>query len=227
MYINLYTSNLKHRPTSGEMNVKYGRVHVWDVASAPYISVYIQQYSSHKDMTHKRNRQKNNRRLCVTSPSWEAPWRSTWTAFTKPALGFLRAASCSGHSNCFDGLGELMFLSDLMSDGNTELVAAASNSFSWPFCQEKERGDCKRRRQPREKGVFIKSTAATMTADHIWSCSIPWILNSHQCLCVPAGYLPDSYVVFKSHRNDHIYEMGHYNVVLTNWKLMVFFKRLV
>ncbi len=118
------------------MNVKYGCVHLWDVASAPYFSVYIPQYTSHKDMTHKSNRQKTHRRLCVTSPSWEAPWRSTWAAFTKPALGCLRAASCGRHSNCFDGL-ELMFLSDLMSDGNTDLVAAASNSFSRPFCPEK------------------------------------------------------------------------------------------
>lgn len=62
-----------------------------------------------------------------------------------------------------------MFLSDVMSDGNTELVAAASHSFSCPFCQEKERGDSERKRQPREK----ESTAATMTADHTWSCSIP------------------------------------------------------
>lgn len=177
-------------------------------------------------MTHKRNQQKNNRRLCVTSPSWEAPWQSTWIAFTKPALGFLRAASCGRHSNCFDGLRELMFLSDLMSDGNTELVAAASNSFSRPFCQEKERGD-RERRQPREKGVFLKSTAASMTADYIWSCSIPWILNSYQCLCVPAGYLTDSDVVFKSHWNDHINEMGHYKVVVTSWKLWLFFKGLV
>lgn len=139
MYINLYTSSLNHRATSGEMNVKYGRVHLWDVASAPYFSVCIPQYSSHKDMTHKRNRHKTHRRLCVTSPSWEAPWRSTWAAFTKSALGCLRAASCGRHSNCFDGLRELMFLSDLMSDGNTELVAAASNSFSRPFCQEKKK----------------------------------------------------------------------------------------
>jgi len=44
-----------------------------------------------------------------------------------------------------------MFLSDLMSNGNTELVAAASHSFSHPFCQEKERGDSERKRQPRGK----------------------------------------------------------------------------
>lgn len=62
-----------------------------------------------------------------------------------------------------------MFLSDLMSNGNTELVAAASNSFSRPFCQENSEVIVKGggiNVREREKEVFIKSTAGTMTADH-------------------------------------------------------------
>lgn len=209
------------------MNVKYGRVHVWDMASAPYISVYIQQYSSHKDMTHKRNRQKNNRRLCVTSPSWEAPWRSTCTAFTKPALGFLRAASCSRHSNCFDGLGELMFLSDLMSDGNTELVAAASNSFSRPFCQEKERGDCERRRQPREEGVFIKVYSGN---NDCWSHLVVFYSLNTELTSMPvcSCWLPARFRCCLQVTSEWSYLWdGTPQCRITSWKLMVFFKELV
>ncbi len=119
-----------------------------------------------------------------------------------------------------------MFLSDLMSDGNTELVAAASNSFSRPFCQEKSEVIVKGGGIHVEKKSLYKVYGGN---NDCWShlvlfYSIPWILNSHQCLCVPAGYLPDSDVVFKSRRNGHIYEMGHYNVVLTIWNLFFFLK---
>lgn len=61
-----------------------------------------------------------------------------------------------------------------MSDGNTELVAAASNSFRRFFCQGKGvRGDSERRRQPCAKAVFMKSAAATMTTDHTRSSFFP------------------------------------------------------
>ncbi len=121
-------------------------------------------------------------------PSWEAPWQSTWAAFTKPALGCLRAASCGRHGNCFDGLRELMFLSDLMSDRKTELVAACKQFIYPPFCQEKSKEIVNGGAIHEEKSLYnvyggnndcgsnlvlFYSLDTELTSMHVCSCRLP------------------------------------------------------
>ncbi len=194
-------------------------MHLWDVASAPYFSVYIPQYSSHKDMTHKSNWQKTHCRLFITSPQLRGAMTEYLSCIHKASAGMFK-------SRVVRKAWQLLWWTQRIDVSvwpnerweNRACCCCKQFIYPPPFVRKKAR-----RRHPWGKKVFIMYTVATMTADQTWSCSIPWILNSHQCMCVPAGCLPDS-DVFESRRNGHIYEMGRYNVVLTIWNLRDFLK---
>ncbi len=66
-------------------------MHLWDVASAPYFSVYIPQYSSHKDMTHKSNWQKTHCRLFITSPQPRGAMTEYLSCIHKASAGMFKS----------------------------------------------------------------------------------------------------------------------------------------